>query len=770
MNLSKEIFVSCVYSPINEFENKTIDKIREHFEKPNIKLTINNIDIEFGGSIYEFLKDSFPGKYVILIINEKYLRFPVCNYEIFTLQNKDFPYSNIFTVITPDVRYYKKIGSIDYQYYWSNTIYLLNKKRAFIKNLLYNEIVLNDLNLLKAIQRFYANLSIFSNMFFIENEANIEHQINDLFNKVEHQFKEDKDVQAKKFTPENLTPIPHYVSKKLIGRDYELLIVDKELTKNDVLVVQSGIPGIGKTTLLKAYVNHEKYYMKYKYVAWISITDDVVDDFIKAFKNNSHFSDLDFNKDPDYLFSDIIERLSNFDGINLLVIDNANNHKELYYLKDELYELGWNVLISSQLAPVGYEEFHLKYLDEKYCKQLFYKYYRKEKNDTILGFVLNLINNHTLLTELIAKVANYNRRISIIKLYEIIKKSKFNNLEISANKIYKKFINNENLEFEKQLYNYILGIFDIDNFTEIEKKYLSYFAVLPPVEISEEACRTLFGFNDINYHEAFEAINNLVRRGWLQNIQDKYFIHMLVQPVILERLKPKGQDLASIIDYFLLQFDFSSNYGIKNIKYLNFAEYIVNVIWDYDLKVANLAEHISNFYRQIEDYEKGLIYTFKMLNIYENIYGENHYEVARCYNEISIIYGILGDYEKDLEYGLKSLQVRENILKPYDKEFSESYNNLAITYRNCNDYYKAVEYHLKDLDICERNFDRNHVNIATAHYETSVTYYYLRDFLNAQKHISKALAIWEQVLPENSPDLKNAKEIYEMIQKKVQTA
>ena len=64
------------------------------------------------------------------------------------------------------------------------------------------------------------------------------------------------------------------------------------------------------------------------------------------------------------------------------------------------------------------------------------------------------------------------------------------------------------------------------------------------------------------------------------------------------------------------------------------------------------------------EYEKGLKYYQKVLEIRKESFPPTYLDLAGIYANIGYVYIIMGEYEKGLKYHQKALKIREEILPP----------------------------------------------------------------------------------------------------------
>jgi tetratricopeptide (TPR) repeat protein len=552
----------------------------------------------------------------------------------------------------------------------------------------------------------------------------------------------------------HLTPIPAYNQENLIGRKGLLEKIHQKLTKNREVVLVNGVGGIGKTTLAYAYVNDETYTKHYNHIAWITVMDNIKDDLTNQLSNDDTGFTYNPNEDVDGNLQSLSDVMRHFDGDNLLIIDNANDSEDILNNKKSIETFGWRVLFTSRSKPAGTTIIHVEELEPVDAKVLFCRFYKREIDDEILTKLLAHIEYHTLLTELLAKAANKNRRLDIAALYDMVESEGIKAPRLGGKIPIGKHAGQRDIEKEQKLYNYILAIFDLSDLSEDEKEYLRYFSVLPSTTIEANDLVGFFKIKEDNEIAFYDVLDELVKKGWLQEIENSYKVHPLIQTVCREKLKPNAKNCSILIDTFTwkLHTEMGDNFLDRKV-FIPYAESILSVIDEDGLVLAALAGNLTGILEALGIYGKALEFELKALTIREKVLDKNHPHLATSYNNVSVIYISLGDLKKALEYGLKALAIYEKVLDKDHPDLATSYDNISQTYLNLKDLNKALEYGLKALVIREKVLDKVHPGLAFSYSNTSLIYQDLEDLEKALEYGLKALAINEKVLDKDHPNL-----------------
>ena len=151
------------------------------------------------------------------------------------------------------------------------------------------------------------------------------------------------------------------------------------------------------------------------------------------------------------------------------------------------------------------------------------------------------------------------------------------------------------------------------------------------------------------------------------------------------------------------------------------------------------------------DFEKGLLYTQKALDIFKKIFGEEqpNQHIAGCYYIMLQIYDLMGikyvdqeDYSNALNVFLKELEIGRKIYDENHTDMAEIYGNIGIAYGGLEDYNNALEYFIKAKDIFESN--EEYADVARVYVNIGMTYGRSGDEASGIESLIKAKSIYEK--------------------------
>ena len=141
---TKQVFISYAWGGQSE---DVANELEALLSKHQIDLVRDKSDLGFKGLIQEFMREIGQGKFVVLVISDKYLKSKNCMFELLEVEKKGEFYERVFPIILPDAAIYDSLGMIDYLKYWDQKIKELNTKVKELENLADTRKIQDDINL-----------------------------------------------------------------------------------------------------------------------------------------------------------------------------------------------------------------------------------------------------------------------------------------------------------------------------------------------------------------------------------------------------------------------------------------------------------------------------------------------------------------------------------------------------------------------------------------------------------------------------------------------
>ena len=611
--------------------------------------------------------------------------------------------------------------------------------------------------------------------------------------------------------PPYLDNLPCDAEGYLLGRKAALEELHTALLGNGILTLVNGIGGIGKSTLAAFYAHFPAYKKAYAQCFWIAVSDtkgNVTDSLIATFA-----AALDLYKKPkDKQLDAIKDYLLGLGGEVLLIIDNANEPKQLTAALDFLRKCKCNVLVTTRANVTGMKALPLATLLPEDAFTLFTHYFPAAKNLPEMPQLLKNIAYHTLLTEFMAKSLAHNPVLSLQHLLDLTVQQNFTD-ELLTYTQFTSYHTHTHGKADTKIApaKYLIEIFPTQKLNEEEQKLLRYFSILPAEWIGIAMLKQLFversvdikyitiGFQDLIINlllnliklitpnpkqdtlKLGQTLQQLYEKGWLQKSPDNEFsCHVLLQHILRQQLKPNEENCKVLLTnlFIAIRIDGYTNKIILS-SYLPLIESVLSWIKKDIEPIANLYNNSATIYEAIGDYTKSLVCYLRSIDILEKISVNNKLYLADVYNNTANIYNLLKNYEEALKYYLKSKIIYEKILvynlKPIktqwiisDNEHPDlaiSYHNIANTYRALNDNKEALAYYLKAIKIREKVLNNEHPDLAISYHNIANVYYYSKKYKIAYFYVKKAVEIRTKALPKGHPDIKESLQLKLIIKK-----
>jgi tetratricopeptide (TPR) repeat protein len=533
-----------------------------------------------------------------------------------------------------------------------------------------------------------------------------------------------------------LTNIPDIILEDVIGRDKELSDIFGFFQKNERPLVVTAIGGIGKSTLARAYV--KKFRSQYQNIIWIDVTgsfqSSIVSNHTLLHNLKIELPKLDFDlsdiskgimginrsnslmgEEKKSNYDIVLNALRNVQGKNLFILDNAESN--LSYEKIQLPTYPhWHVLATSREKIEGFSEYPLKYLSKENTVQLFRKYAGDKGSDFEIEKLLELINFHTLIIELLAKILKESLEIdSVEELYTLLTSHRLDDESLQ----YK--IQTDHSKQEIELYPYLLKLFDLskleaDNFSIPVLKQICLF---PPDFLPVSIFIELLESEEISKKDITHTLKYLSKKGWLEENNKDFKIHKIIKGFLLWYiLKPIFEDSKALVDRL----------GKKLILDIE-----IEVLKDY----ADIALSMSEYFKEYE-----------MVNI---INGSSfvHYHLQKYSDVIKLQSLVLGftHYPKEKKWASYSTRAYSyEALLQYDKAIEDYTEVIKLNPENgdvyifrASCYFKIHEYE-KAIADCTKLISLNSKN-AESYINRGLIYKNLMEYEKAISDFNEAIRL-----------------------------
>lgn len=367
--------------------------------------------------------------------------------------------------------------------------------------------------------------------------------------------------QATHIFPSYRTDIPDGIVASFTGRT-EIMSEITALLNEGVSVYISAIGGMGKTevarNIMQQYANMYSIESGIEYLGWV--------------RYNNH--DLrECVKDAFYLKGNVDEAWNAFCNMAqqyreklLVVIDNIEHSDGDEYL-NKLSCLPCRLLITGRSRTLSsLKVVELLPLSMEECRNVFYYFYRLDRNNRILDDIIGLTCRLTIMVEFLAKVAQLEE-ISLQDLYKRLVELGF--------KLSKEDVlgNHEKLRSEHTIIEQMCLLFSLCNVKEHDQKILTWISIIPSIPFSKQNAHDWFGI------QKNSELRRLFEQGMLEIEQNtkrnNYWMHSVIASAIREQKKQVlYNETRPFIERLSEELDFGSQWGQGYKK-----EYLIPFSW-----------------------------------------------------------------------------------------------------------------------------------------------------------------------------------------------
>lgn len=585
----------------------------------------------------------------------------------------------------------------------------------------------------------------------------------------------------------------------LVGRNQIVGELRTRLDEANYLVLVSGIGGIGKTAVMQQVC--ENIYNdgnETNHVAWITCGESLEDDLLILREPLGIARDL--NRDDSY--AAVLRELSHFNGQLYLFMDDLTR----VLSKQELGTINAlrrrvHVMITARHEIEGAFKVDLSELDEDYAVDMFYGYYkldreRKYKEDVLAIIKADTVRSHTLLVELLAKAAN--RSFDSLNIFR-------QNLEengfFKVSRVRLDTGHDENRTIEES----IRRLYDNSNLSAEQKRIMSLFTIMTPE-------KEIYGAI-VNWARLDEnAIEELVKLGWIVRTEGGFIIHQITRDSLAKQMDgvlkieeygrlldkvadtdsylPKDleymtvrkrmvlvEDVAVYITKRLERLFAESENGDENLRLLINSTYLFHNtgdvcfrlgdyekaktyyekavdIWERKLRFspnATIYNNIGNVLRVRGNYYEALHYYEIASGIYEGSKGPEEAGIITVYCNTAGVYKALGNYNDALKYYEKAIDFSNQRASSSPMDMVATYNEIAKVFLAQGNCDRALEYCNKAITVIEHEKAQNGVTASKTYNVMSFIYLSYKELKAAEEYGRKALSIRERVLGPRHP-------------------
>ena len=576
-----------------------------------------------------------------------------------------------------------------------------------------------------------------------ETTNGIRYSLFDLLQRIENQIPKSSSSNPRHFTK---VPHPGYV----VGRDGFLKKLHHALTEEGDAALVQGLGGIGKTTVALAYAHHPEYAAAYDHIIYVEISGALCDAFTAHPELTTRLgaeaevqARLTQN-DPDGACRALLDAIGRLPGRKLLVLDNANDREEMRHWKRELGRAGSRLLVTSRADIPNLSHLPVEELEPEDAGALFAHHYGDvaETDRENLATLLDLVERHTLLTEMLGKIGR-QARYAVAELRDYLKEGFVRSPHLQRRVDTGALTELKGLD-EATLMGLTRFLFEgvAPGLDARERDYLRWMAVLPPRTFAADLLARLFQVPDAERPAWEAAMDDLEKKGVPLRRGRDYGLHRLMREVILETEACTAENCEPLIKAVtdLLEVDHTKDNPVDKFPWIDFGEALMTVFEQVESsKISELKDSLARLIEDFGDYERAKVLCESALESDLKNFGPEHPTVAVSQSNLANVYRNLGQYDK-------ARDLLEAALESAVKNFGQEHPNVAVSQSNLANVYRELGQYDKARDLLEaalesdvKNFGQEHPNVAVSQSNLANVYSDLGQYDKARDLLEAAL-------------------------------
>ena len=306
------------------------------------------------------------------------------------------------------------------------------------------------------------------------------------------------------------------------------------LMQQDGKVFLSGIAGIGKSELAKAYA--AQYQKDYTNVLYIFHSGDLVHDITDI----DFVGDLDTDS-PQERFHKHNRFLRILKEDTLIIIDNFNSSESKDPFLSEILTYRCHILFTTRSKIDDHTSYLLGEIrDSNDLFALFSNFYTDaQDHHSSVEQIINAVHGHTFAVELAARLLAHG----ILSPDALLHKLQTEKASMNASD--QIGVNKDGRKQKATYYEHIHTLFSLYQLSELELHTLRVLSLIPLTGISSQRFAEWMGQSNMN------TINELIELGFVQEKTERIIaLHPLMQEVVVAETKPSVSNCKPLLEHF----------------------------------------------------------------------------------------------------------------------------------------------------------------------------------------------------------------------------
>lgn len=158
IELVPEVYISYAWETQPDGSNwmPIIKKLYEALTNESFKVHIDINRLKYKDNIKSFMQELGKGKYIICVINEKYLHSFNCMYEVLQILKNPQYIDRIFPIVLKDAKIYDSKKTVQYLLHWESSINDLNNDAKSLSSPAYAAPIFEDIEIMNEIRNVMA--------------------------------------------------------------------------------------------------------------------------------------------------------------------------------------------------------------------------------------------------------------------------------------------------------------------------------------------------------------------------------------------------------------------------------------------------------------------------------------------------------------------------------------------------------------------------------------------------------------------------------------
>jgi tetratricopeptide (TPR) repeat protein len=556
--------------------------------------------------------------------------------------------------------------------------------------------------------------------------------------------------------PKQITTAGAAVTTDFMGRERELGEIRQRLTAGSgTLALLNAEGGMGKTTLAAAYWKRHQH--AYQHLAWLFCESGI----LTALR--SHLPEpLGLREqmnaaadNPEQQLAWIVARMANLPKDSLLVLDNANEDKDIRAFEQHAAGLGWHVLITSRCSNVLTDrnaEYPITSLAPDEARSLFRKYHDEPQNpefSTLLDGFLRAVGHNTLCIELFGKhlreAAPWGQTLA-----QLLGNIEQKGLQLGANgfEVRTQWAQTQHSS-AATTDQVIAALYDLDTLAPEAQDLLTQCCLLPAESHAAMVWAALLAPDDPRSLKT--RLDALVQKGWLNSDTATYRVSPVVQRIVLARQQARLWELGEPIVKQLHTIFETEGYHSKNIKTAGpFAELVFELVDNLGVAngdIAMLFDRLWVFYTATGNLSKAMD-TAERMRVVSEKYGDKN-GLAISYEKLGSTHTALGNLPPALTFFEEYNRLKKELHEAYPQNvdfkngLAISYEKLGSTHTALGNLPQALTFFEKDIELTKELHEAYPQNVSFKN-GLAISYEKLGSTHTALGNLPQALTFFEE--------------------------